>query len=161
MKNIIIYTTKYGCTEKASNILKSKMGGETLLVNAMKEKVPSLDEYDNVILGGSIYIGKIQKELTSYITGNLPSLLKKRIGLFICAGAPDENARIKELETVFPKELYTHAVCKELLGFEMCFEKLKFLDRTMSRMLKGNTENSYELSEEKIESFAKAMSSSK
>ncbi|MFZ5639495.1 MAG: flavodoxin domain-containing protein [Bacillota bacterium] len=91
MRSLIIYATKYGCAEKAATILKSKMNGDVFLVNVMKEKVPGLDQYDNVILGGSIYIGKIQKALIKYIKSNLPSLLQKRVGLFICAGDLSEE----------------------------------------------------------------------
>jgi Flavodoxin len=158
MKSIIIYSTKYGCTEKAAKLLKSKMAGETLTVNLMKEKVPPIGEYDTVILGGSIYIGRIQKELTNYINRNISELLNKKIGLFICAGSPDEGARAKELETSFPAELYGHAISKEVFGSEICFEKLGFFDKKILSMVQGSKESSYNLSEEKIESFARIMS---
>lgn len=62
MKTIIIYTTKYGCAEKAAYLLRSKLGEGTEAVNLMHAKEPLLDKYDTVILGGSIYFGKIQKK---------------------------------------------------------------------------------------------------
>lgn len=37
------------------------------LVNLMKEKAPALEGYDRVIIGGSIYYGRIQKELPSIL----------------------------------------------------------------------------------------------
>lgn len=159
MKNIIIFATKYGCAEKAANLIKEKLEGQTLLVNIMKDAVPSLDEYDTVILGGSIYVGRIQKELTGYITANVSQLLQKCIGLFICAGSPDVAARAKELESVFPREIYEHAICKEVLGYEINFEKMNFFDRIILRMVKGDKENVSEFSKEKVESFASAMAS--
>ncbi len=157
MKSMVIYATKYGCTEKAAKILQSKLEGETLIVNIMKEKVPPLDSYDIVILGGSIYMGKIQKELTNYITGNLPVLLKKRTGLFLCAGSPKVEERAKELAAVFPSELYAHSIGKEVFGYEFNFEKLNFLDKIIMKAVKGDKSNPSDLSEEKIGSFAKAM----
>lgn len=158
MKSIIIYSTKYGCTEKTANMLKSYLNGDVQLVNIMKDSVPSLEEYDNVILGGSIYIGKIQKKLINYITENLPSLMKKRVGLFICAGNPQPEERVKELVSAFPSELYNHAIVKEALGYEICFRKLNFIDKKIMAMVKGNKEDSSELSEEKVKKFAGAMS---
>lgn len=158
MKSMVIYATKYGCTEKAAKILQSKLEGETLLVNIMKEKVPPLDSHDTVILGGSIYMGKIQKELTNYITGNLPVLLKKRTGLFLCAGSPNVEERAKELAAVFPSELYAHSISKEVFGYEFNFEKLNFLDKIIMKAVKGDKGNPSDLSEEKISSFAKAIS---
>lgn len=159
MKSIIIYSTKYGSVEKAAKTLKSKMSGEVLLVNVIKETVPSLDEYDNVILGGSIYMGKTQKELTNYISKNLPLLMNKRIGLFICAGLPDPQARAKELASAFPPELYDHAVCKEILGHEINYEKINFFDKMVMKAVKGDKNSSSQFYEDKIDNFAKAIAS--
>ncbi|MHB9142378.1 MAG: flavodoxin domain-containing protein [Paludibacter sp.] len=156
MRSLIIYATKYGCVEKAANMLKSKMNGEVFLVNITEEKVPSLDDFDNVILGGSIYIGKIQKTLTNYIKSNLPFLLHKRIGLFICAGE-SEPVRTKELAEAFPAELFNHAAAKEVFGHELCYEKLNVLDKLIMRSIKGVTKSSSDLSEQKIENFAKTI----
>lgn len=158
MKNIIIYSTKYGCTEKAASMLKANMGGETTMVNIIKESVPSIEEYDTVILGGSIYMGKIQKKLTDYMAQNLPSLLKKKTGLFICAGSPEPDGRRKELESSFPQELLGNAAAKEVFGHEIRFEKLNFIEKNIMRMIKGNKEDSGDLSEEKIIIFAKTIS---
>lgn len=156
MKSLIIYATKYGCTEKAANMVKEKLAGEVSLINIAKEKAPNLDIYDNVILGGSIYVGKIQKTLTNYITLNLPYLLHKRVGLFICAGQP-EPVCTKELEEAFPVELFNHAAAKGVFGYEYRFDKLKWLDKLMVRKVAGVTESKYELSEQIIEDFAKAV----
>lgn len=156
MRSLIIYATKYGCVEKAANILKSKLDGDVFIVNVMKEKVPNLDDYDNIILGGSIYAGKIQKTLTNYIKSNLPFLLHKRVGLFICAGEP-EPKRTKELEEAFPAELFNHAVAKDVFGYEFCYEKFNLLDKFIMRSIKGVTKSYSDLSKQKIESFAKAI----
>ncbi len=156
MKTIIVYTTKYGSVKKAAEILSSKLSGEVLQKNLTKEKAPDLKEFDNVILGGSIYIGKIQKTLTRYINANLPVLLQKNIGLFICAGEP-EPVRTRELEDSFPPELFNHAKAKEVFGHEFNYEKLNFLDKFIMRTVKKVTTSSSDLSEEKIENFANAI----
>lgn len=156
MRSLIIYATKYGCVEKAATILKSKMDGDVSLANIANKKVPTLDDYDNVILGGSIYVGKIQKLLTNYIKANLPILLHKRVGLFICAGQP-EPVRTQELEQAFPAELYNHAAAKDVFGYEFRFDKLSFLDKLIMRKVAGVTQSISDLSEEKIESLAKAI----
>lgn len=156
MKSIIIYTTKYGSVEKAAERLKSKMDGEVHLVNIMKEKSPALNEYDCVILGGSIYAGKVQKELTEYISQNVPLLLEKRVGLFICAGQP-EPIKTQELQTSFPVELFEHAAAKDVFGYEYNFEKLNFLEKLVIRVVAGVKSSKFELSDEKIDHFAKQL----
>lgn len=157
MKSIIIYATKYGCAEKAANMLKSKLDGEAVLVNIAKGKSPSLDGYDTVILGGSIYIGKIQKALANYARTNLPALMQKRVGLFICAGQP-EPVRTQELEQSFPAELYAHAAAKDVFGHEYRLDQVGFLDKFILRKVAGVTVSQSELSEEKIARFAKIIS---
>ena len=157
MKSIIIYTTKYGSVEKAAKMLKSKMDGEVLLVNLMREKAPELSGYDTVILGGSVYAGSIQKALKNYISKNLPELQNKRLGLFICGAqtAPEEIQR--ELESNFPPGLYSRAAAKDSFGYEFDLSKLNFLYRIMIGKIAGVRESEFKLSEEKIESFAKAI----
>lgn len=157
MKSIIIYTTKHGYVEITVQVLESKMDGQVTSVNIMKENPPSLEEYDNVILGGSIYMGRIQKKMSDYISKNLPQLMSKRIGLFICAGSPDPKARVKELESAYPAELYNHAVTKEVFGYEINFEKLGFFEKLVMKAVTGDKSNISELCEDNIANFAKAM----
>ncbi|ERI93872.1 hypothetical protein HMPREF1982_01374 [Clostridiales bacterium oral taxon 876 str. F0540] len=159
VKSVIIYATKYGAAEKAANMLKEKLKGQVTMVNLTKEKVPSLEEYDNVILGGSIYVGKIQKQLTNYIKANLPELLKKRTGLFICAALNEPEKLIKELSDAFPEELANKAVAKEVFGYEFSFEKMGFIDKMMTKSIVGIKSSISSLEKETIEKFAEAMNS--
>ncbi len=62
MKNCILFTTKHGSTEKASLLLKEKLNAETDIINLKDVKKPDISDYDTVILGASIYMGKIQKQ---------------------------------------------------------------------------------------------------
>lgn len=126
------------------------------LINLNNEKAPNLNDYDTVVLGGSFYIGRIQKALTNYMKANLSLLLQKRIGLFICAGEP-EPLRSQELEAAFPAELFQHATAKDKFGYEFNFDKLKILDKILISV-KGIKKSISELDEEAIEKFAQAMS---
>lgn len=157
MKSIIVYATKYGCTKKAANILKSKLSGDVQMVNALKDTVPPLNQFDNIIFGGSIYMGKIQKELISCITTNLELLQSKKLGLFICAASPDLEARKRELESAFPAEVFNHATVKALFGYEFNFEKMNFMDKMITKAIKGDKNNASEIDENNISEFAKAM----
>lgn len=153
---IIIYATKHGSVEHAVMLLKAKLEGEVRLVNILEEKVPSLGDYENVILGGSIYLGKIQKQLTKYIEKHLSELLTKRVGLFICA-AQQEDVREKELIDAFPNELFEHAISKEIFGYEINFDDMNFIEKKVVRSILGHQDNYSELSNETIERFAHAI----
>ena len=62
MKIAIVYATKYGCTKKCAEILKSYLHGEVSIHSAKADKI-NLSRYDAVFIGGSVYMGKIQKEI--------------------------------------------------------------------------------------------------
>jgi menaquinone-dependent protoporphyrinogen oxidase len=156
IRTLIIYATKHGSVENAVRLLKEKLEGEITVINIMNEDPPELNEYDNVILGGSIYLGKIQKRLSKYMEKHLTDLLSKRIGLFIC-GAEREEIREKELIGSFPEKLFEHAVCKEIFGYEIHFEDMNFIEKKVVGSILGYKDNYSELSEPKIDSFAKAM----
>jgi menaquinone-dependent protoporphyrinogen oxidase len=157
VKSVIIYSTKYGTAEKAANMLKEKLKGEVALINITKEKAPSLKEYDNVILGGSIYVGRIQKQLISFMKDNLEELSKKRVGLFICAALNEPEKLIKELKDAFPEELTNNAIIKEVFGYEFSFEKMGFMDKMMTKSIVGIKSSVSSLQKETIEKFADAM----
>lgn len=161
MKSIIIYSTKYGSAEKASELLKENMVGEVELVNIMKQTVPDIKGYNNVILGGSVYVGKIQKKLTNYINENIDELLKKRIALFICAGSLDKEIIQKYIKELFNPKLYNKAIWTDTFGYEICFEKMNFIEKFMMKKIKKSTESEYCLNKENIKRFAKIITTNK
>ncbi|ERJ11989.1 flavodoxin domain-containing protein [Haloplasma contractile] len=161
MKILIVYATKYGSTTKATLKLKEALNEEVSIVNIMENSLlPKLQNYDCVILGGSIYMGKIQKQIRNYVDANLSQLMTKRIGLFICAGSPNKSDREQEFVNAFPKKLYDHAVCKSLFGYQIDYEKMKWHDKFIMRIVSKSKESVFELSEEVIEQFAKTIKSS-
>jgi menaquinone-dependent protoporphyrinogen oxidase len=155
---IIIYATKHGSVENAVKLLKEKLYGEITIINIMNEEPPSLGEFENVILGGSIYVGKIQKRLSKYIENHLSELLTKQIGLFIC-GAQKDEVREQELIDSFPEALYKHALCKEIFGYEIHYNDMNFIEKNIVRTILGHKSDYSELSEANIERFAETIGS--
>ena len=157
MRSIIIYATRYGSTAEVAKRLQNEIGDNCMTVNIMKETIPPLDTFDTVILGGSIYIGKVQKKLTAFITANLKQLLTKQVGLYICAGAQTQEERDKELSEAFPSDLLAHAIVKNVLGYAFSFEKMHFWDRFIMKKIKGNSVSVAEYNEECILQFAETL----
>ena len=157
MKGIIIYATRYGCTEKAAKILQKKIPG-IKTVNIMKEKAPDLSLFDTVILGGPIYVGKTLSGLASYMQQNIEILKKKKLALFLCAGEQDSVQIGRLLRDAFPEEIYRIAAVHEVFGGELRWEKLDFMTRLILKLVKGIKEGYSRLSEEKIGRFANEIS---
>ena len=157
MKTIIIYATKYGSTAEVAKRIKTELDEEAHLCNILTDHIPQLDAYDTVILGGSIYIGRVQKQITEYVNNHLKELLRKNIGLFLCAGEQKEDARLKELQSAFPEVLFQHAVAKEVLGYAYSFEKMKFFDKLIMKKMKGDSISTSEFYDSRIALFAKSL----
>lgn len=67
MKTAIVYATKYGCTKRCAEILKSYLKGEVTILSVKADKI-NLSQYDAVFIGGSIYIWvKSRKKLPSFV----------------------------------------------------------------------------------------------
>jgi menaquinone-dependent protoporphyrinogen oxidase len=76
MNTLIVYATKYGCAEKCAMELSKEFDGNVEVINLKENKRIDLVEYENVIIGGSVYIGKIQKEVADFINQNLKELIE-------------------------------------------------------------------------------------
>lgn len=132
MKTIIIYATKYGCTEKCAGFLKEKLSGEVDLHNLQGKKDVNLSQYERVILGGSIYMGKIRRSMTEFCQNNLNQLASKKIGLFICCA--DTKAPLEELKSNYPAALVDKAAVIDTFGGEVVLKRLSFIDRGIYKM---------------------------
>jgi menaquinone-dependent protoporphyrinogen oxidase len=158
MKTLIAYGTKYGCTEKCASMLARKIPGEVTVLNLKENANHNIGEYDNVIIGGSIYAGKIQGIVKNFCEGNLKTLLSKKVGLFICCGFEGEKAE-KQLVESFPATLQAKAMAKGFFGSEMSLERMGFLDRMIVRKVAKITESYSRILEDNILEFAKHFSS--
>ena len=123
MKTIIIYGSTYGYAKDCANNLSKQLNGDVVLIDISTGVIPSIEEFDNVIIGGSIYMGQISKKIKGYCASNVGLLKKKRVGLFICTGLP-ENYEIN-IKNAFPEELLKQAMSVESFGGELRIEKMK------------------------------------
>ncbi|MGI8387004.1 flavodoxin domain-containing protein [Robertmurraya sp. P23] len=156
MSILIIYTTKHGTVEKSVNLLREKFS-DVDVVNVLKDKVPGLSDYSTVVIGGSIYMGRVQKELTSFMETHLETLLSKKVGLFLCAGHPDQSVIEVEFNQAFPQNLIDHAVAKEVFGYELDFAKMNMLERFIIKKVHKVKESQFNLDETKITHFANKL----
>lgn len=157
METLILYATRYGSVRETAEMIAQGLSGGAALHDLKQADVPPLDAYGAVILGGSIYIGRIQKELTDFIRRNHKALLAKKLGLYICAGLPDAAAREKELMSVFPAALEEHAAARGVLGYRMDFGRMRAADRLIMRLVGAGPQSSCEFFMPEIDRFARAM----
>lgn len=152
MKSIVVYGSKHGCAKKAAYIIRNILGDNTDVINIEKIKLTNFESYNNVIIGGSIHKGKIQKSVSRFCDDNIETLLTKNIGLFLCCSL--EEKYDEQFSNSFPKELRDIAKVKEYFGYEIDFEKLGFFEKLVIKKVSGKRESSFNLNKEKIERMA-------
>ncbi|MBN2853712.1 MAG: flavodoxin domain-containing protein [Clostridia bacterium] len=136
MKTLIVYASRYGYTSDCVTKLAGKLHGEVTTVNIDKEKTSDLEQYDNIVIGGSVKIGKIQKSVIQFCETNKVLLLKKKVAFFISCG--DQN-HMQYLNGAIPEELLTHALSVQSFGGEFKTDKMNFIEKKMIDMIKKST----------------------
>lgn len=133
MRTLIVFATKHGTTAACANLLAKQLDGEVVLCQLGKQRVPQLDDFDQVIIGGSVYIGKIRKPVTGFIADWQSVLLQKKLGLFICGMATGDDAE-KEIQSSYPADLLAHAISKSSFGGCYNFDHMNWLEKKMIQM---------------------------
>jgi menaquinone-dependent protoporphyrinogen IX oxidase len=103
MKGIIIYKGKYGATQQYAQWLATDLN--LPVVNATERQSDDLSLYDFIILGSSVYIGKLQ--LSNWISSNLPAIRSKKIFFFQVAATPPDQKEKSEtyIRSGVPEEI--------------------------------------------------------
>lgn len=153
MNILIAYATKYGCAQKCAVELSEELKGKIELINLKEKSSVNLSKYDGVIIGGSVYIGRIQKEVTDFISKNLNELLSKETGLFIC-GMQEGDMLEKEIKENFPPELISKAKSIKHFGGEYNFSRMNFMEKLIVKKVAKVTSDKSDIRHEDIKKFA-------
>ncbi|MDR0502430.1 MAG: flavodoxin domain-containing protein [Treponema sp.] len=161
MKTIILYATKYGTAEAAARRIADKIDDEktnaACVIHNLKQNIPSLADFDCVIIGSSVYAGMIRKEAKTFLAQNADSLLEKKLGLFLCGIAAEGEK--KYFEDNFSVKLLQAAKAKCFAGGIFDPKKNNAAERFIIKIAAKKTEYTDTIDEEKINQFAQAMKS--
>lgn len=156
MKTLIAYASKYGTTEKCAKDLATKLDGEVDFLDLKISTNTDLNEYEKVIVGGSINAGRIQPQTRKFIAQYQEALKEKKLGLFICCGAEGDEA-LRELNENYPKELLDIAVAKNFFGGEIKLSAMPGVVRFIVKKMSKTDVDKDMLLPENIKSFATEM----
>ena len=98
MEILIVYRTQYGSTKRCAELIRDGVGEDVNLVDLRDTPRPAVDDFDVVLIGGSIYGGLIQREVVAFCGRNRDRLLARKVGLFICCLYREERA-MEQLES--------------------------------------------------------------
>ena len=154
MKTLILYATKYGAAGEIAQRIAKKIDGA--VIHDLKQSgAPSLEEFDCVILGGSIYAGMLRKEAKSFIKQNASALCGKNLGLFLCG--MDSSSERDYFNNNFPAEIIQAAKAMSFLGGIFDPGKVGLMGRLIMKAATKHDKYTDTIDNGKIEQFVEAM----
>ena len=146
-KALIVYGTRYAAVASTSEMIAETLRQEGLdvrVVNAKKDKIKDITDYDLFIVGSGIKINKWTKEPENFLKKYQKELAKTKVALFVCCGSTEpldekeeksksiENARTKYLEEK-AAQYNLQPIALGLFGGIYNFNKMSwFFRKTMS-----------------------------
>ena len=131
MKGIVIYKGKYGATKQYAKWIGWELGLPVADSKDIKEN--ELSYYDFLLIGTSVYIGKLQ--IQKWLKDNIAYLHGKKIFLFQVAATPPEEKEKRQAynRASIPEEILKNCEFYFLPG-RMIMQKLSWIDRFMLKM---------------------------
>jgi menaquinone-dependent protoporphyrinogen IX oxidase len=131
MKGIIVYKGKYGATQQYAQWLGQELN--ILVADADKVSANDVSDADFIVIGSSVYIGKLQ--ISKWLRANLASLKHKKIFFFqVAATPPDQKEKLETyIRSGVPEEIRGQCDFYFYPG-KMIFQQLSWKDRFMLKM---------------------------
>lgn len=155
MKTAIIYTSKHGTTEKVAGMINDFASGSTELINLKKVKDIDLEQFEKVIIGGSIHAGKVQNRIAKFCEKHNAELMKKKLGFFL--SCMEEDKAQEQFNNAYPEPLRKHAMSNKITGGEILLDRMNFLERYMVKKVGKMTESVSKIKEDKIRELVTEM----
>lgn len=134
MKVLIVYATKNGVSKKACEMLRDNLNNfcEVDLFD-IKDAPPSPDSYDVAVVGGSIRMARLNKDLKKYIKAHAEVLSNMQSAAFICCGLTNDFEDY--VVTEIPKSI-RFSLGIECFGGELKPDKLRGTDKILTYFMR-------------------------
>ncbi len=141
MKTLIAYGTRYGATtgtsEEIAKILREE-GFEVQVVNLKEEKIKNISEYNLIVVGNGMQMGKWTGEAEDFLKKFQKQFAQKKLALFVSTmksvsereGKLDDVAKSRKMALEDKVEKYgLHPIAQGFFGGVLDFNKMNFLLR--------------------------------
>ncbi|MEE4196671.1 MAG: flavodoxin domain-containing protein [Bacteroidales bacterium] len=157
MKTAIVYASKHGCTDKCAHTLANELNNNAALINLDRSTDVNLDEFDTIILGGSIHAGAMNRKIKKFTDKYLELLTTKKTALFICCMEEGEKAQ-EQFQNAFPESLREQAIAHGYFGGEFNFDKMNFFEKAIIKKIAKTDRNVSRIKDNNIKEFARQIS---
>ncbi|MCK8058998.1 MULTISPECIES: flavodoxin domain-containing protein [unclassified Fusibacter] len=150
MKTVLLYSSKYGTTKKCAELLAQKLI-QCTLVSLDAQPDFDVSDYQNIIIGTSVYAGQIRKPVKTYLTNHVDLLKSKHVSYYFCCNDTTDHFNL------VPDQLKTESTIVTQFGFELNQSKMNFFDRLVTKMIAKTSETVSVIKFEAIDAFAKKV----
>lgn len=133
-KAIVIYSSKYGSTEKYARWIADEIGAGASDVKRVKPL--QIFQNDTVIFGGSMLAGNVRG--IEYISKHRDAFCGKNLIIFTCGiSNPNNTDQTEKINAAIRGKLPENFQCAKIfhLRGSIDYSKLRFLDKTMLKMM--------------------------
>lgn len=103
IKALIVYATRYGATagtaEEIAKILREE-GFDVKVANAKEEKIRNISEYELVIVGGGLQMGRWTGETDDFLKKFQKELAQKKVAIFVSSAMKSVGEREGKKEEI-------------------------------------------------------------
>ena len=148
-KIAVIYKSKYGATKRYAGWIVLKLNAD--LYELSDIRVKDLKEYDTIIYGGPLYVGKIKG--IKFIINNYEHLKDKKVKLFIVGMKNNDEAYINSILKNNISEDILQSIDIFYFRGKMYYKELSIKDKILIAGLRlsiSNKEHTYRTNDEKI-----------
>ena len=153
-KTLVVYASKHGAAREAARRIAAKIEG-AVTHDLAQGGLPALAGFDRVILGSSVYAGRIRKEAKDFLTQNTDVLYGKQLGLFLCG--MDTNCAQNYFDANFSLDILQAAKAASFVGGIYDPKKAGFFERFIYKVAAKQSDYADTLDDGKIHQFAEAM----
>lgn len=137
MKTLIVYKSKHGAVKEVAEYMGKKLQAD---IQEAADTL-SIQAYDQIVFMGSIYAGRLAKQLRSCIQKKDAELTGKRVSMLLSGMG---NASTEKIITEnLGAEFYRRLTFSDIIGGRLDFHKLGFLEKKIICMV-NRQEHLYE-----------------
>jgi menaquinone-dependent protoporphyrinogen oxidase len=152
LKTLVVYGTRYGATtgtsEEIAKMLREN-GFDVTVINAKKEKIKDISEYELIIVGSGMRMGKWTHEADNFLKKFQKELKQKKLAIFVSTmktvsereGKTDDVAKMRKTALEEKVTEYNlHPIALGFFGGVLDYNKMGFFFKRTMGFLKPQLE---------------------
>ena len=157
MSILILYLSKHGTVEDIVKMMKN-ISGEAVEIKKLDSHITGsvIENYDSLIVGGSIHMGKAPKRLIRFCRHYAHFFKEKKSGIFLCSLTEPKEAEHYIKET-FPPDVIKSSYAIGLFGGAVRYEKMNLIQKAIMKKITGKDKSFSNIDSDRVAAFIESF----